>query len=362
MIRPRSRKLLLAPADFTPTDERLEVIGVFNPGAVRFGDEIILLVRVAQAPREKREGWLLSPRGWFRGGQPSYAIDRFRVDREAARDHRKPLVGLRERRLAFVSHLELVRLSSDGYSVKELVRKEELVGQSSDEEYGIEDPRITRLDDQFCISYVAVSRARGVCTCLMTTSDFQHFSRRSVMFPAENKDVVLYPERFDGLAVALHRPVPNAAFGPLAIWIASSPDLKHWGGHRPILHCADAPGWYSSRIGAGTPPVRTRAGWLSIFHGVQRASGEDGVGLYSAGAMVTALDAPGHVLAVSEEPFLLPEEDHERLGYVDNVVFPTGIVRDAGDEDKLHVYYGCADTCVAVRTYSTSDILASLGL
>ena len=110
----REGTLLLRPDDFEPSDPRLEAIGVFNPGAARVGEDIVLLVRVAEGCVEKEDGYLHSPRAISAGGRPGYEIDRLKIHSyQGAKDHRKPLLEDGKRRLAFVSHLELVRITPE---------------------------------------------------------------------------------------------------------------------------------------------------------------------------------------------------------------------------------------------------------
>jgi len=364
-VKRLSSKKLVATADFAPTDERFETIGVFNPGAARLGaergNEIVLLVRVAQGVREREEGYNLSPRSVVTPeGGVRYEIDRLKVHANDNGDHRKPLTVEGLRRLAFVSHLELIRISADGYGVKEIVRSDALFGRTPWEEYGVEDPRITLIEGTYWITYVGVSDQMGVATQLMSTRDFETFERHGVIFVCENKDVVLFPEKVAGRYWCYHRPVGHIDIRKLAILTADSDDLLRWGDHKYVLGSRGGPDWYSKRIGAGTPPVKTSRGWLSIFHGVRAQHEGDLVGAYTAGAMLAALDDPSRLIALSEEPFFRADEDYEVDGYVKNVVFPTGIVRDLEDADRLHVYYGCADSAVAVATFSQEQILASL--
>ena len=361
MVKRLDSTLLLRPGDFSPTGAGLKVIGVFNPGAARVGDDIVLLVRVAEGCTDAEDGYLFSPRAVVKDGTPGYEIDRLEIHPDSgAKDHRKPLLIDGRRRLAFVSHLEMVRLAPDGRTVKGITRHLQLLPGTPLEEFGVEDPRITRIGDTYFITYVTVSGRMGVCTSLMFTKDFQAFERRGIMFPCENKDVVLFPEKVDGEYFAFHRPVGRIGISDLAIVGASSPDMVHWGNHELVLGCAREPGWYHARIGAGTPPIRTEKGWLSIFHGVAKTSPDDPIGEYTAGALLTALDEPTRLLAASKQPFFRAEADYELTGYVNSVVFPTGMVRDLNDEDKVLVYYGCADSCIAVCVFSVSDILSSL--
>ena len=361
MPRRLKDKLLLRPDDFSPTEEGFRVLGVFNPGVARMGDEVVLLVRVAEGYAEEEEGWLYSPRFRQKGERLGLEVERLQIDgAEGGRDHRKPLLVNGRRRLAFASHLELVSIAEDGHTVKEIVRHDDLYGRTGREEFGVEDARITKIGDTYYVTYVSVSSTTGICTSLMATKDFDRFERLGIIFPCENKDVVLFPERVGGKYWAFHRPVGKVPMSALAIMAANSPDLLRWGEHQLVLASAADPGWYATRIGAGTPPIRTPEGWLSIFHGVRQRSPDDVIGEYTAGAMLTALDQPDRLIGLSKEPFLRPEAEHERKGYVGNVVFPTGMVTDLEDPDKLHVYYGCADSCIAVATFSVAEILGSL--
>ncbi len=355
--RLQSRKLV-SLEDFEASDPRFQVLGVFNPGAARFHDDVILLVRVAQAVEQDRPGYLKTPRSTHTATGIHYEIDVEEISPRDDGDHRKPLLVSGHRRLAFISHLDLVVLARDGVTVKEIRRLDSLFGMTDYEIYGVEDPRITQIGDTYYITYVGVSDKMGVATCLMSTQDFIDFKRHGVIFACENKDVVIFPERIDGRYYCFHRPVGHINIRKLSIMLASSPDLHDWGRHQYILGCDRD--WYGGRIGAGTPPIRTDSGWLSIFHGVQYKAETDVTGTYTAGAMLNDLDQPQKLIAASAEPFFRPEVDYEVEGYVKNVVFPTGIVRDLDDPDRLHVYYGCADTCVAVATFSEQQILNSL--
>ena len=135
------------------------------------------------------------------------------------------------------------------------------------EEFGLEDPRITRIDDRYYITYVAVSR-HGPATALASTTDFKTLERHGIIFCPENKDVVLLPERVDGQYVALHRPLGDMPFCRPEMWIARSPDLVHWGKHQYLF--GGAGDWEDGRVGAGTPPIAVPEGWLEIYHGNRR--------------------------------------------------------------------------------------------
>jgi predicted GH43/DUF377 family glycosyl hydrolase len=218
------------------------------------------------------------------------------------------------------------------------------------EAYGMEDPRITAINDSFYITYVAVSR-HGAATALVSTQNFRAFQSHGLIFCPENKDVVLFPETIDGQYLALHRPTTAHVFSRPEIWLATSPDLLHWGRHQPILGASGA--WDRGRIGAGTPPIRTSEGWLAIYHGNDKGDGDRGIGSYGAGLLLLDLDDPRKIRRAFG-PILVAETEYECQGFVPNVVFPTGIIQRG---ETVLIYYGAADTSTAVVELRLSDLL-----
>jgi predicted GH43/DUF377 family glycosyl hydrolase len=340
---------LCRPDDLRPSCDDLEIVGTFNPGVVAFGDEVVLLVRVAERPRERRAGHTALPRWQNGAGLTADWIANDEIDFLDARVVRRKCDGLV--RLTFASHLRILH-SGDGRSIdgEDAGRFEPV---SEFEEFGVEDPRITRIDDTYWFTYVAVSR-HGPATALASTTDFQTFTRHGVIFPTENKDVVLFPEPIDGEYVALHRPFGGTPFSQPEIWLARSTDMIHWGRHEILF--GSALGRDAGRVGAGTPPFRSPDGWLEIYHGSAKPAGDTGVGAYSAGALLLDLDEPQRIVRKAREPILVPEANFEQEGFVPNIVFPTGLV-DRGD--TVFVYYGAADTVCAVAELSKADILAA---
>jgi predicted GH43/DUF377 family glycosyl hydrolase len=226
MIRRLSNACICRPGDLRASRDDLEIIGTFNPGAIAIGDEVIVLVRVAERLRERRAGHTALPRWQSGAGLNVDWIANEEFDLLDARVVRRKRDGLV--RLTSVSHLRILR-SCDGRSIdREGAARFE--PQSEFEEFGIEDPRITRIGDTYWFTYVAVSR-HGPATALASTKDFATFTRHGVIFPIENKDVVLFPETIDGEYVALHRPVGGTPFTQPEIWLARSSDMVHWGRH-----------------------------------------------------------------------------------------------------------------------------------
>jgi predicted GH43/DUF377 family glycosyl hydrolase len=345
-------KCLLRPADFTSSQDDLEVIGAFNPGAVATDDGIILLVRIAEQARERRAGYTSLPR-WEPASQ-RVVID-WEPDSELApvdiRVVKRKRGGLV--RLTFISHLRVIR-SRDGRALEP--REGARFGPANEyEEFGVEDPRITRIGDVCYFTYVTVSR-HGAATALASTRDFQKFERHGIIFAPENKDVVLFPEQIGGEYYALHRPNAATPFCKPEMWLATSPDLSHWGWHKHFLGGGET--WDIGRIGAGTPPIRTPEGWLEIYHGNSKRAEEKGIGAYSGGLLLLDLEHPERILGASGQAFV-PQTDFEHNGFVPNVVFPTGII-DQGE--TVLVYYGAADTYSAVVEFSKREIVEQVKL
>jgi predicted GH43/DUF377 family glycosyl hydrolase len=344
------KKLLLSPADVPPSQDDLEVIGVFNPGAAELNGEVQLLMRVAERPMEKRAGYI---------GLPRWKSGKVVVDWHAEEDHisvdsrvcRHRETGLT--RLTFASHLRVVNCGA-GQAVKH-VEPTVFAPHDDCDEFGVEDPRITRIDDHFYSTYVAVSR-HGAATALASTADFREFTRLGIIFPPENKDVVLFPDRFRGQFCALHRPTGATPFTAPEMWIAWSHDLESWGHHEPLLIAEGRP-WASARVGAGAPPIRVDDGWLVIYHGSRRSEVPGRVGQYVAAALLLDANQPSRIIAESTDALFVPTEPFEREGFVPDVVFPTGTVRHG---DSLLVYYGASDTFVGVAQLSLPEILKTL--
>lgn len=220
-----------------------------------------------------------------------------------------------------------------------------------EEVWGIEDPRITYLPElgKYAVVYTAYSRV-GPGVALALTGDFQEFERYGMIMPPEDKDASLFPGRIGGQWALIHRPVsaPGAH-----MWMSYSPDLRHWGGHKLMLEARRGGWWDANKIGLSPPPIETQQGWLVIYHGVrQTVSG----GLYRLGLALFDLYSPERCLKRSEEWVFGPEESYERRGDVDNVVFPCGTTL-LPDGDTLRLYYGAADTSIALATGSIRALL-----
>lgn len=250
------------------------------------------------------------------------------------------------------------------------------------DKWACEDPRVTEIDGVYYFTYVALSKPARQgggppTTALLSTKDFRKFQRHGLITPrlSDNRDTMLFPEKINGYYVMLHRPHrwtkewfnknepikskveagipwPYCRYENLpekpAIWLAFSRDLKHWADHKVIMESQYW--WEEKKIGAGAPPIKTEAGWLIIYHGVAP-------GCYRAGAALLDLNDPSKVIGRTKEPILEPKEDYEKVGDVNNVVFPEGNVVIDG---KIFVYYGAADKYIGLATCSLEVLLEEL--
>ena len=380
---------LITPADVAPSQPGMEVISTINAGMARVGDEVVALVRVAERPRlsgDLPDGAMLLRLGVpgqprlaplpadadladmvgvpffsITEGEPQVVLGYVPRDlpgidlrdprsiryRDPADGHLGPDVGFVDY-LTHVSHLRVAR-SPDGVAFT-VDPAPAVQAATPMEEYGVEDPRVTQIGDEYHITYVSVSRM-GITTSLLRTRDFRTFERRGPILLPDQKDVVLFPEQVGDRYLAFTRPMPASFSHILGIWLAESPDLLHWGKHRPVA--LPRPGrWDETRIGASLVPIRVEQGWLELYHGADRTN------RYGMGALLLDADDPSTVLARTPEPLLVPEVDYERDGFLHNVVFPSGHVML--DEGRIRVYYGASDESLAAADFVIDDILAQL--
>jgi predicted GH43/DUF377 family glycosyl hydrolase len=222
-----------------------------------------------------------------------------------------------------------------------------------EEVWGCEDPRLTWLPEreEWAISYTAYS-ARGPLVSLAVTRDFREVKRLGPVMPPDDKDAALLPIRFNGRWAMIHRPAP--LLGGAHMWMSFSPDLRHWGDHTLLIEAREGAWWDAGKIGLGPPPALVTGGWLVMYHGAHTtASGP----IYRVGLALLDRDDPTILLRRSEEWVMGPAAPYERVGDVSKVVFPNGwVVDEAGD--KVVLYYGAADSVVAMATARLSAVLA----
>ena len=269
----------------------------------------------------------------------------------AAKLNTETLLLVRVEDMRGFSHLTVAR-SADGLTNWEIDPEPTLMADQSsrEERWGLEDPRIVWLEEQkqFAVTYVSFSEG-GPVVSLAITKNFKTFARLGTLLPPEDKDACLFPRRFNGRFALIHRPIVR---GEAHMWISFSPDLKHWGDHMPLIMARHAY-WDCHRVGLACQPIETEHGWMLFYHGVRNTTAG---AIYRVGLALLDLNAPWKVLHRSPEWVLGPRASYERIGDVGDVVFPNGAVVHR-ETDQLYLYYGAADSTVAVATAKLSDCL-----
>ena len=250
---------------------------------------------------------------------------------------------------------------------------------------GVEDPRIAKFGDEFYITYAYrpfppgqywkfehdvillpksgedsphVYKKNVANSGLAISKDLKTFKRlgRITTSNLDDRDVILFPEKINGKFAMLHRPKEwiGEKYGTdkPAIWIRFSDDLMVWE-EKSTLLIAGKPNTWEEKVGGSTPPLKTKDGWLIIYHGVENG----GLGYYRAGAALLDLDDPTKVIGRLENWIMEPEHDYEIEGYYKGCVFPTGNVII---DDTLHVYYGAADKYIGLATCNINELLSEL--
>lgn len=301
-----------------PEDMPFDCFAVYNGGAVKIDDEYIMLVRCEDMARRQYT--------WAARSQNGY---NFTPDP-------KPVVFVAENM--------------------------ELYNEYADKSWY--DPRINAVEGQYYITYAASSDL-GCMVGIGETKDFKTI--RHVSFPhhPQNRNGVLFPDKFEGMYALLHRPETGS------IWISYSPDLKYWGDSRIVVNRGISPWnelnghasrlkhkatmisrWNNFKIGAGAPPIRTEKGWLLITHAVCASCAGH---YYTMGAVLLDLKNPSKLIGLSDGAIMRPETEYEQTGFVPNVIFPCGAILE--DDGSMKIYYGAADNYECLVESRLSDIL-----
>jgi predicted GH43/DUF377 family glycosyl hydrolase len=338
---------ILRPANVIPSVPDMRVECLLNPGAFRYRGRTGLLLRVAERPPQSATAVstpVLDPAA--PGGLRIVSVRR--DDPELKVSDPRLFTWKNQEYLTTLSHLRLA-WSDDGERFT-ADPAPTLVGVGELEAFGVEDCRVSTLaDGRFLLTYTAVS-ANGVGVGCIETRDWLSFRRLGMIIPPHNKDCAIFEEMVGGRHLCFHRP-SGVGLGGNFIWLASSPDLRHWGDHRCLARTR--PGmWDGERIGAGAAPIRTAKGWLAIYHGSNAKR-------YCLGALLLDLDDPSRVIARSVDPIMEPSAPCEQTGFFGHVVFTNGHTVDG---DTVTVYYGAADEVICGARLSLSAVLASLGV
>lgn len=235
---------------------------------------------------------------------------------------------------------------------------------NNDEIKHIYDPRLTVIDGQLHMCF-AVDTKHGVCGGVGIIHNMERLEIKSLSTP-DNRNMVLFPEKINGLYTRLERPFPiyGRAKGShkFDVWMSQSPDLEFWGRSKLVLGTEHVP-LCNDKIGPAAPPVKTEKGWLTTFHFVdsdpdwgKNGWEENWTKRYSAGIMLLDLNDPSEVVGMSKLPLIAPETEYEvDEGIRQNVIFPGGMILE--DNGEVKIYYGAADTVECLATANVDDLI-----
>ena len=339
------------------------VLGAFNPGLTRLpSGNLLAMVRIAEALREPVVDAHIRTIRWTAEGYVMDAWPVASVDMTDPRQFSFRRNGNRMLGLTSLSWLLPVELSPDGLEVVEVHYDRAIAPTASFEEYGIEDARISHIDGRWYMTTCAVSAERH-CTTMHTSDGGLTYKREGIVLDHQNKDMVLFEGKVGGRFMALTRPLGEIYFvypgdspyaGGPSINLAQSPDALHWkpldqGGIRGRKGSTSA-----VKVGGGSPPILTDAGWLALYHGVEP---KGVVGAYRTFWAMFDAEDPSKLIRVEDETSLLEADPAltasiAHQAYLPNAaVFTTGIVEDG---DHYIVASGEADLACRITYMAKS--------
>ncbi len=304
---------LIRPEDIpSMPPDIIDPTSVFNPGAIKFNERILLMLRVQNRARE------------------TYFI---------------------------------MSESKDGiqFDIANEFIKWEGLEKVKGKIYHLYDPRITMIGEEYYIMF-AMDIESGCFLGLGKTIDFKKFKFLGIVSKEDNRNGVLFSEKVNGKYLRLDRPNKNQLVdGPLTgseIWLSESEDLLQWKPVKKIISGRNH--FWDELIGAGPPPVKTSKGWLCIYHGIAMHYQP----IYQAGIMLLDPNDPAKVISRGRFNILEPRELYETVGQVPNVIFPTGLIVDEFDENgfakmdsEVKLYYGAADTVIGLATSTIEKLV-----
>jgi predicted GH43/DUF377 family glycosyl hydrolase len=231
-------------------------------------------------------------------------------------------------------------ISKNGFDIDERPKEFFMEGEGPLEFWGIEDPRVSKIDDAYYIVYVQVA-PKHTCLALAVTKDWKTVERRGqLMSEVQQRTSGLLPGKIKGEFVLLHRIKPN-------MQIAFSEDLKKWHDSQPLMSVR--PGkWDCSYMGLGAQPLKTPKGWLLFYHGVDKFK------IYRLGAAMLDLENPAKVIGRLDDFILEPDDPWELRGLYPNVVYTCGAVELNG---QYIVYYGGSDSVLCAASIGVEEML-----
>ncbi len=246
-------------------------------------------------------------------------------------------------------------VSSDGLSIDERADKPIYFPRADFEKMGCEDPRLVEIDKRLYMNYTGYDGVTPrVVVSSISINDFLKkrwagWSNPEVITPPSiaNKDSAILPEKVKNNYMIFHR-----VHESVCVDFVSTLDFSK----EKITQCVEVISprrgmWDGGKVGISTPPVKTKAGWLLLYHGVSWST------TYRVGAVLLDLDDPTVVKARTAIPLFEPTTEYEHKGIVSNVVFPCGLTVKGGE---VYMYYGAADLVTGVATVKVSTLLRML--
>lgn len=257
----------------------------------------------------------------------------------------------------------------DGFIVKEKLpepvyvpREDFELKKTAGANSGCEDPRLTQIGKKIYMCYTAFDGIGPpkVAVSEISEKDFLNkkwnWKKPVIITPPglDDKDTCILSEKVGGKYFILHR-IGDEICGDFLRSLSFKKET--------VKKCIRIIGprinsWDSLKVGICAPPIKTKHGWLLLYHGVSKNHNT-----YRVGAILLDLKDPTMVLARSTDPIFEPEEQYEKVGIVNNVVFPCGMVvkkANRSKKDLLYIYYGGADTVIGVATIELDVLLNSL--
>jgi beta-1,2-mannobiose phosphorylase / 1,2-beta-oligomannan phosphorylase len=343
-------RLIFTPGDVdlsrSPLRRSLDVptyvLGAFNPGLARLPNgNLLLMVRVAEALQQPIEGDHVRAIRWTPDG---YVLDDHLLAGVNMSDPRQfDVPGSLYRNLALtsLSWLLPVELNAAGTEIVAVHYDKAIEPAASYQCYGVEDARISKVGDRWYMTTCSVAPERH-STTLHVSDDGLNYQLLGIVLDHQNKDMLLFEGLVGGRFMALTRPLGEVYFaypndsdyiGGPSINLAQSPDALHW---KPLDQPFLRPrknSISSMKLGGGSQPILTDAGWLMIYHGVETRAK---VGVYRSFWALLDKDEPWRVLRLGDETPLLEADPAltapiaHQLYLPTEVVFTTGIA-DGGD-------------------------------
>ncbi len=312
------------------------VLGAFNPGLCRLPNgNLLLMVRIAESLKNPVEDERAYSMRWTKNGYKADSRLLLEVSMNDPRKFRIKEYDFPVYALTSLSWLLPVELNEDASAIIKIHYDKIIAPQNSNQEYGIEDPRISFINDHYYMTVCSVSSERH-STMLYDSEDGLNYEYKGLVLDHQNKDMLLFEGKINNKYYALTRPLgecyfatsPSSLYHPGAsVHIATSPDLLHWKpSDAPFLR-ARRSSLSNVKIGGGTPPILTAEGWLMLYHGVEN---KGDVGIYRTFWAILDHEDPLQILHLEDNKPLLESnpiltKNISETIYLNDVVFTTGI-------------------------------------